>query len=134
MRVDWLGSGHWGRVGRGLGEPIVEIPSIAEATIYGLCCAVRFKKLSLPLIVGLLVSGCSSISGQVDLVTAPKHEWQIGSWTLLVYPSETLLRIGGTYYVLHISFYLLICGLVALVVFGAVARAFYRRSRHGNAG
>ena len=90
-------------------------------------------KLSLPLLLGLLVSGCSSIRGHVDFVTAPEHEWHICSSTLLVYPSQTVVRIGGTYYFLDISFYLLVYGFIALVVLGIVGRAFYRRSRHENA-
>jgi hypothetical protein len=90
-------------------------------------------KFSLPLLLGFLVSGCSSIRGHVDFVTAPEHEWHLGSWTLLVYPSQTVLRIGGTYYFLDVSFYLLVCGFIALVVLAIVARAFYRRSRHEHA-
>ena len=93
----------------------------------------RLVKLSHPLLLMFLVSGCSSIRGHVDFVIAPEHEWHIGSWTLLVYPSQTVLRIGGTYYFLDVSFYLLVGGFVALVVLAIVARAVYQRARHENA-
>jgi hypothetical protein len=44
-----------------------------------------------------------------------------------------VLRIGGTYYFLDVSFYVLVGGFVALLVLVIVARAFYRRARHENA-
>src|SRR5688572_16417881 len=90
---------------------------------------IRSVKRSVPLVLCLVASGCSSMSGQVDFVSPPEHEWQIGSWTLLVYPSQTVLHTGGTYYFLDLSFYILVGGLVGLLVLTAVARLTYRRRR-----
>jgi hypothetical protein len=90
-------------------------------------------KVSHPSILSFLVSGCSSVRGHVDFIRAPEHEWHIGSWEVLVYPSQTAIRIGDTYYFLDISFYLLVCGFITLAVLGIAARKFHRRPRHEDA-
>ena len=87
-----------------------------------------------PPLLTLLMTGCSSYRGQLDFVTAPEHEWHIGSWTMLAYPSQTVLRIGATYYAVDISFHLLVVAIIALTVFAIIARVVWRRARREKSG
>jgi len=78
----------------------------------------------------LLLTGCSVEHGQVDFVHPPLFELRLGEYRALMFFSDsTVLRTGGTYYILSVPFWV----LAALVISGVALTTYiiYRRRRHG---
>ena len=74
----------------------------------------------------LLLTGCSSETGQVDFVSPPLFELPLGNYRALMFFSDsTVLRMGGTYYIVSVPFWV----LVAFAA-GCIALIIYRMRRH----
>jgi hypothetical protein len=77
------------------------------------------------------LSGCSVEHGVVDYAN-PMFDVNFGHYsTLMFFPDGTVLRMGSSYYILNLPFYVLVV-LSALAILGS-AWFGYRRYKHRKA-